>query len=127
MKTDRQRYKALLYAPIGNISSSPPARQSSSISHLNKNSASRCLSVSVFDLKGGRAVRLFGNAESIAAIYKKLQALDNTGAEINNLLLILDKESLKKDIIQNSHAYILPPVYERGDKPLWCHQRFNNE
>lgn len=61
-------------------------------------------------LKGGRAVRLFGNAESIAAIYKKLQALDNTGAEINNLLLILDKESLKKDIIQNSHAYILPPV-----------------
>lgn len=72
-------------------------------------------------------VRLFGNAESIAAIYKKLQALDNTGSEINNLLLILDKESLKKDIIQNSHAYILPHVYERGDKPLWCHQRFNNE
>lgn len=47
-------------------------------------------------LDGGRAVRLFGNAESIAAISKKLQALERNGAEIKNLLLILDKESWGK-------------------------------
>lgn len=33
-------------------------------------------------LNGGRAIRLFGNAESIAAICKKLQALEENGAEI---------------------------------------------
>ena len=61
-------------------------------------------------LDGGRAVRLFGNDESLAAICRKLQALDENGAEIKNLLLILDKESLSKDQIQNSYNYVLPPA-----------------
>ena len=61
-------------------------------------------------LNGGRAIRLFGNAESIAAIYKKLQALEENGAEIKNLLLILDKESLGKDQLLNGHNYVLPPA-----------------
>lgn len=61
-------------------------------------------------LDGGRAVRLFGNAESMAAICQKLQALDANGAEIKNLLLILDKESLSKDQIQKSYNYVLPPA-----------------
>ena len=58
-------------------------------------------------LDGGRAVRLFGNAESIAAISKKLQALERNGAEIKNLLLILDKESLGKDQLLSSHNHVL--------------------
>ena len=61
-------------------------------------------------LNGGRAIRLFGNAESIAAICKKLQALEENGAEIKNLLLILDKESLGKDQLLNGHNYVLPPA-----------------
>lgn len=61
-------------------------------------------------LDGGRAVRLFGNAESIAAISKKLQALERNGAEIKNLLLILDKESLGKDQLLSSHNHVLPPA-----------------
>ena len=43
-------------------------------------------------LHGGRAVRLFGNAESLAAVCLKLKALDKAGATIKNLLLIIDKE-----------------------------------
>ena len=61
-------------------------------------------------LNGGRAIRLFGNAEIIAAICKKLQALEENGAEIKNLLLILDKESLGKDQLLNGHNYVLPPA-----------------
>ena len=61
-------------------------------------------------LDGGRAVRLFGNAESIAAISKKLQALERNGAEIKNLLLILDKESLGKDQLLSNHNHVLPPA-----------------
>ena len=37
-------------------------------------------------LHGGRAVRLFGNAESLAAVCLKLKALDKAGATIKNLL-----------------------------------------
>ena len=48
-------------------------------------------------LHGGRAVRLFGNAESLAAVCLKLKALDKAGATIKNLLLIIDKESLHND------------------------------
>lgn len=61
-------------------------------------------------LDGGRAVRLFGNYESIAAISLKLQALEKNGTDIKNLLLVLDKESLSKDLIMNNHNYILPPA-----------------
>lgn len=61
-------------------------------------------------LDGGRAVRLFGNAESMASIYKKLQALDADGAKIKNLLMVLDKESLRKAQIQENFNYILPPA-----------------
>lgn len=61
-------------------------------------------------LDGGRAIRLFGNAESIAAISMKLQALDSEGAEIKNLLLILDKGALQNDRLLTGHTNILPPA-----------------
>lgn len=61
-------------------------------------------------LHGGRAVRLFGNAESLAAVYLKLKALDKAGATIKNLLLIIDKESLHNDRCLTGHSNILPPA-----------------
>ena len=62
-------------------------------------------------LHGGRAVRLFGNAESLAAVCLKLKALDKAGATIKNLLLIIDKESLHNDRCLTGHSNILPPPY----------------
>ena len=61
-------------------------------------------------LCGGRAVRLFGNAESLPAITLKLQALDKADAKINNLLLILDKESLWRDQLLTGYSNVLPPA-----------------
>lgn len=61
-------------------------------------------------LNGGRAIRLFGNDESLAAICLKLQALDKNSASIKNLLLILDKESLSHDQLLSGHNNILPPT-----------------
>ena len=55
-------------------------------------------------LHGGRAVRLFGNAESLAAVCLKLKALDKAGATIKNLLLIIDKESLHNDRCLTGHS-----------------------
>ena len=55
-------------------------------------------------LHGGRAVRLFGNAESLAAVCLKLKALDKAGATIKNLLLIIDKESLHNDRCLTQHS-----------------------
>ena len=59
-------------------------------------------------LCGGRAGRLFGNAESLPAITLKLQALDKADAKINNLLLILDKESLWRDQLLTGYSNVLP-------------------
>ena len=58
-------------------------------------------------LHGGRAVRLFGNAESLAAVCLKLKALDKAGATIKNLLLIIDKESLHNDRCLTGHSLSL--------------------
>lgn len=60
-------------------------------------------------LNGGRAIRLFGNAESIAAVSLKLQALDKVGTDIKNLLLIVDKGALQTDRLLSGHTNILPP------------------
>ena len=108
-------------------------------------------------LHGGRAVRLFGNAESLAAVCLKLKALDKAGATIKNLLLIIDKESLHNDRCLTRHignkqlqvsegilpSLLLPelslplsglqavpylsPLHERGDKPLWLHPKPGNQ
>lgn len=58
----------------------------------------------------GRAMRLSGPAESMMAIYHKLQALDKAGAPIKNILMILDKESLKKYQLKTGYSNILPPA-----------------
>ena len=45
---------------------------------------------------GDHAVRLFGNGESMKAINLKLRALDREGAEIKNVLMVLDRASLSR-------------------------------
>lgn len=61
-------------------------------------------------LNGGRAIQLFGNAESIVAVSMKLQALDKVGAKIKNILLIMDKESLGNTQLLVGYSNILPPM-----------------
>lgn len=68
-------------------------------------------------LNGGRAVRLFGNIESMMAIYKKLMALEREHAPIKNVLMILDKSSLSKTYLQSGYNFVLPPAIS-GDRPL---------
>jgi hypothetical protein len=60
-------------------------------------------------LDSGRSMRLFGNAESMSAICQKLQALDKSEAPIKNILMILDKESLKHCLLPSKYMAILPP------------------
>lgn len=74
-------------------------------------------------LRGGRAIRLFGNGESLIAISMKLQALDKNGANIKNLLLILDKESLHRDQLLTEYCNILPPDIS-GMSHFEFHKRF---
>lgn len=61
-------------------------------------------------LDGGRAIRLFGTAESIAAVCMKLKALDKAHAQIKNLLLVLDKGALQNDQLLTGHTNVLPPA-----------------
>jgi len=68
-------------------------------------------------LKGGRAVRLFGNIENMMALYKKLLALEREHANIKNVLMILDKSSLSKIFLQSGYSFVLPPEIS-GDSPL---------
>lgn len=60
-------------------------------------------------LEGGRAMRLFGNAQSIIAIYQKLETLNRLGAPIKNVLIVVDKASLGNCQPSLSHTGILPP------------------
>lgn len=60
-------------------------------------------------LDGGRAVRLFGNAESMMAVYKKLQALEREKADIRNVLLVIDHISLSKTRLLSGFSNVLPP------------------
>ena len=105
-------------------------------------------------LHGGRAVRLFGNAESLAAVCLKLKALDKAGATIiaqrplpdrtfqhsatrhigNKQLqvsegilpsLLLPELSLPLSGLQA--VPYLSPLHERGYKPLWLHPKPGNQ
>lgn len=56
-----------------------------------------------------RAIRLFGPAESLTAMYYKLRALDEAGADIKNLLLILDYSVFNQTVHRYNVVHILPP------------------
>lgn len=75
---------------------------------------------------GDRAIRLFGNSESIKAISLKLRALDREGAEIKNVLMILDCTSLSRFRLLNGYGNILPAAIS-GDSPLTVQMEFIQE
>ena len=70
--------------------------------------AFRCGEWEKYLAPGDRAIRLFGNAESIKAISLKLRALDREGAEIKNVLIILDRASLSHFELLTGPSNILP-------------------
>lgn len=70
--------------------------------------AFRCREWEKYLDNGDRAIRLFGNAESMKAISLKLRALDREGAEIKNVLMILDRTSLSKFETSSAYDHVLP-------------------
>lgn len=74
-------------------------------------------------LNGDRAIRLFGNAESMMAIYKKLLALEREHADLKNVLMILDNSSLSKNYLLTGSSHILPPAIS-GQNPISAQLEF---
>ena len=66
---------------------------------------------------GDHAIRLFGNAESMKAISLKLRALDREGADIKNVLMVLDRASLSLFDLMTSSSNVLPAAIS-GQNPL---------
>lgn len=58
--------------------------------------------------KEDKAIRLFGNAESLTAVLSKLKALEKNNAEIKNILFIVDYPILCNTDIAYNITHILP-------------------
>lgn len=72
---------------------------------------------------GDHAIRLFGNGESLKAISLKLHALDKEGAEIKNVLMILDRTSLSRLSPLSGYGNVLPAAVS-GDSPFIVQMEF---
>ena len=83
--------------------------------------AFRCGEWEKYLVPGDRAIRLFGNAESMKAISLKLRALDREGAEIKNVLMILDRISLSRFELLTGAGHILPAAVS-GKRPIRIHR-----
>jgi len=60
-------------------------------------------------IKDATPIRIFGDAESLYAIHKKIKRLDQSNVPIKNVLLLLDNNTLQKVDKNNSHSRILHP------------------
>lgn len=85
--------------------------------------AFRCGEWEKYLAPGDRAIRLFGNAESMKAISLKLRALDREGAEIKNVLMILDRISLSRFELLTGAGHILPAAVS-GRNPFTVQLEF---
>ena len=85
--------------------------------------AFRCGEWEKYLVPGDRAIRLFGNAESMKAISLKLRALDREGAEIKNVLMILDRISLSRFELLTGAGHILPATVS-GRNPFTVQLEF---
>ena len=85
--------------------------------------AFRCGEWEKYLAPGDRAIRLFGNAESMKAISLKLRALDREGAEIKNVLMILDRTSLSRFELLTGASHILPAAVS-GRNPFTVQLEF---
>lgn len=88
--------------------------------------AFRCGEWEKYLAPGDRAIRLFGNGESIKAISLKLRALDREGAEIKNVLMILDRASLSNPELLTGPGNLLPPAIS-GRNPFMVQLAFLQE
>ena len=59
--------------------------------------------------KDDRAIRLYCEAENAASIYDKLKALDESGANVKNALLIIDNTIFTESEIRYGAWRVLPP------------------
>lgn len=85
--------------------------------------AFRCGEWEKYLAPGDRAIRLFGNAESMKAIILKLHALESESAEIKNVLLVLDRTSLSHSELLTGPSHILPAAVS-GDSPFIVQMEF---
>lgn len=85
--------------------------------------AFRCGEWEKYLAPGDRAIRLFGNGETLKAISLKLHALEKEGAEIKNVLLILDRTSLSRFSLLNGYCNVLPAAIS-GDSPFVVQMEF---
>ena len=60
--------------------------------------------------KGDRAIRLYGFAERLPSVYKKLKALDANHAVIKNVLLVADNDLMRRKLLNESATSVLPPA-----------------
>jgi len=59
-------------------------------------------------LSGNRALRFYDNAETLGGLCQKLQALDDVGASIKNLLVILEPSSFESTLPLSGYKHIFP-------------------
>lgn len=85
--------------------------------------AFRCGEWEKYLAPGDRAIRLFGNAESMKAIILKLHALESESAEIKNVLLVLDRTSLSRLSPLSGYGNVLPAAVS-GDSPFIVQMEF---
>lgn len=85
--------------------------------------AFRCGEWEKYLAPGDRAIRLFGNGETLKAISLKLHALEKEGAEIKNVLMILDRTSLSRFSLLNGYSNVLPAAIS-GDSPFTVQMEF---
>ncbi len=60
-------------------------------------------------LHGGKAIRLYGTAQRLAAIHRKVLALDKEQEHIANALLIVDAALLREHQLSTGFMHLLPP------------------
>lgn len=60
-------------------------------------------------IPGGRAIRLYGSAERLGNIYRKVKALDALQDTIANVLILVDNATLKQTQITNMSTQVLHP------------------
>ena len=60
-------------------------------------------------LNGGKAIRLYGTAQRLAAVHRKVMALDKEEKHIANVLLVVDATLLREYQLSTGYMHLLPP------------------
>ena len=60
-------------------------------------------------LNGGKAIRLYGTAQRLAAVHRKVMALDKENNPIANVLLVVDPSLLREYQLSPGYTHLLPP------------------